>query len=381
MIISNRDSQKIVDRLIKILGKNINIMDTEGIIIGSGDKDRINTFHEVAKIAAVNMEEVIVTKEDAKKYKGCRIGVNLPLYHNGQVVGVVGITGEPKDVKGYGLIVKELVELMIQENERQKIELFQSRAKRSFAKELIKKHDNMDLSLLEHRAKLVDFSLDKERNVIVMSINNFQQYIIHNDLNEIMIQELKEKITGIISNVLDSDDIIFNLKEQVFILLKSKEENLYNYCDNICKSILEQLGVNMCVGIGSLCKNVEEYAKSYLLSCRVMEIGKRIDKAKNIYFLQDYKLQLLLQNIKIEDKNEFLNGLDEIILDKKNNEIVNTIKVYFENGMNINCTSKSLYVHRNTVIYRLNKAKEIFNMEINKPYECMLIYLAINLLL
>lgn len=380
MIISSRDSQKIVDRLIKILGKNINIMNKEGVIIASGDIDRINTFHEVAKIAAINMKEVIVTKEDVKKYMGCKIGVNLPLYYNGEVVGVVGITGEPKDVKGYGLIVKELVELMIQENERQKMELFQSRAKRSFAKELIKKHDNIDLNLLEHRAKLVDFNLHKERNVIVMSINEFSQYIIDNKLDEVMVQELKENITRVISSIIYSDDIAFNFKEQIFVLIKGKEENLYSYCENIHKAILDEFGVSMCIGIGGGCKAVEDYAQSYLQACRVMEIGKRVNKTKNIYFLKDYKLQLLLENIREEDKKEFLNGLDSIILDKKNNEIINTIKVYFENGMNINKTSEVLYVHRNTVIYRVNKAKEIFHMDISNPYECMIIYLSINIL-
>lgn len=381
MIISSRDSQKIVDRLIKILGKNINIMNKEGVIIASGDIDRINTFHEVAKIAAINMKEVIVTKEDVKKYMGCKIGVNLPLYYNGEVVGVVGITGEPKDVKGYGLIVKELVELMIQENERQKMELFQSRAKRSFAKELIKKHDNIDLNLLEHRAKLVDFNLHKERNVIVMSINDFSQYIIDNKLDEVMVQELKENITRVISGIIYSDDIAFNFKEQIFVLIKAKEENLYSYCESIHKVILDESGVSMCIGIGGSCKAVEDYAQSYLQACRVIEVGKRVNKAKNIYFLKDYKLELLLENIREEDKKEFLNGLDSIILDKKNNEIINTIKVYFENGMNINKTSEALYVHRNTVIYRVNKAKEIFNMDISNPYECMIIYLSINILL
>jgi len=49
--------------------------------------------------------------------------------------------------------------------------------------------------------------------------------------------------------------------------------------------------------------------------------------------------------------------------------------------MNINRAAEKLYVHRNTVIYRMNKAKEIFNMDISKPYECMIIYLSINLLL
>lgn len=381
MIISNRDSQKIVNRLIKILGKNINMMNKDGLIIASGDSDRINTFHEVARIAAVDMREVIVTKKDVKKYKGCKTGVNLPLYYNGEVIGVVGITGDPKEVKGYGLIVKELVELMIQENERQKMELFQSRAKRSFVKELIKKHDNIDLNLLEHRAKLVDFNLHKERNVIVMSINDFSQYIIDNKLDEVMVQELKENITNVISGIICSEDIAFNFKEQIFVLIKGKEENIYSYCNNIYKILLDEFGISMCIGIGGECKAVENYAQSYLQACRVMEIGKRVNKTKNIYFINDYKLQLLLESIREEDKKEFLNGVDKIILNKKNAEIINTIKIYFENGMNINRTAEKLYVHRNTVIYRVNKAKEIFNMDISNPYECMIIYLSINILL
>lgn len=49
-MLSHEDYQKIVNRLMNILGKNINIMDTKGVIIASGDSTRIGSFHEGAKL-------------------------------------------------------------------------------------------------------------------------------------------------------------------------------------------------------------------------------------------------------------------------------------------------------------------------------------------
>ena len=97
MILNKPECQKIVDRVISILGKNINIINSEGIIIASGDKSHVNSFHKGAKLAAFEKKEVIVEDKDLNSYEGCRKGVNLPIYHNDEVLGVVGITGEPSE--------------------------------------------------------------------------------------------------------------------------------------------------------------------------------------------------------------------------------------------------------------------------------------------
>ena len=121
MSLETYDAQKIVDRLMNILGKNINLINTEGIIIASGDKNRINTFHAAALTASIQRQNIIVDNANIESFEGSKPGVNIPIYNNNEVLGVVGITGEPVEVQGYGLVVKELVELMIQEEERKKL--------------------------------------------------------------------------------------------------------------------------------------------------------------------------------------------------------------------------------------------------------------------
>ena len=106
MTIETIETQNIVNRLINILGKNINIMNKDGTIIASGDKSRIGDFHGAAKDAIDQKSEVIVNENSQAKYAGSKAGVNIPIYYKGEALGVVGITCEPAEVKGYGLIVK-----------------------------------------------------------------------------------------------------------------------------------------------------------------------------------------------------------------------------------------------------------------------------------
>ena len=85
------ECQKIVDRVIIILGKNINIMNDQGIIIASGNENRIGTYHEAAKMAAHTKREIMV--ETDTRFVGCKKGINLPIYNGNEVIGVIGITG------------------------------------------------------------------------------------------------------------------------------------------------------------------------------------------------------------------------------------------------------------------------------------------------
>lgn len=63
-----------------IIGKNINIMDSRGVIIGSGDKERIDDVHEGAAIAIKQGTGFEITDEEAKNLHGVRPGINLPIF-------------------------------------------------------------------------------------------------------------------------------------------------------------------------------------------------------------------------------------------------------------------------------------------------------------
>lgn len=125
-------AQDIVDKTMKILGKNINIMDENGIIIGSGDKKRLNQFHEgAAKVIEENKKLEIYSK-DINHLAGAKPGINLPIEHNNKVIGVVGITGEPNEVSPYGEVIKMTVEMMLQQEFFIKRGTFGTPGKREF---------------------------------------------------------------------------------------------------------------------------------------------------------------------------------------------------------------------------------------------------------
>jgi carbohydrate diacid regulator len=387
MLMKMVDCQKIVNRLMNMLGNNINIMDESGLIVASGDKDRINTIHEAARIAIREKRNIIVNEDNIDKtYKGCKKGVNIPIFYNGQIIGVVGITGDPSTVEGYGVIVKELVELMIQEDERKRFELFQSRAIKSFAKELIKDHGEGDNDILSYRAQLVDFKFDVSRVVIVVDVCFFSSYLKdYGEQSEINIQMLKQDIVDLIGRLSSPGlDFVFNLTGNRFVILKSCKTNIEEYCKKIQEQLNQKYILKLDMGIGSICERLEDYNKSYILANKIVNIGEIINPQKNIHFVKDYKLQLLLSYLTKEQKEEYLENIGfsntPKNADSSLNDIFQSIKVYFENGMNIQATANKLFVHRNTINYRINKFEEIYGIDVTIPYNCMMVYIKINLI-
>ena len=80
MEITHAYAQNIVEKTIKILGRNINIMNSLGIIVGSGDKKRVDTYHQGAAEIIKTGEAMEITTEQANGLEGARPGVNLPIF-------------------------------------------------------------------------------------------------------------------------------------------------------------------------------------------------------------------------------------------------------------------------------------------------------------
>ncbi|GAA1696847.1 hypothetical protein GCM10009792_16030 [Microcella alkalica] len=89
-------AQRLVDQVGASIAHNVNLMDADGLIIGSRDPDRVGTPHEGAARAATSRRPVRISSAEATEF--VRPGVNLPLVVDGDVLGVVGVTGDPDEV-------------------------------------------------------------------------------------------------------------------------------------------------------------------------------------------------------------------------------------------------------------------------------------------
>ena len=82
-----------------VSGRTINIMAADGTILASTEKERIGTYHHGARLAAETGKPVIIDAENVSRYPGAKEGANLPILDNGQVIGVVGLYGEEKEIR------------------------------------------------------------------------------------------------------------------------------------------------------------------------------------------------------------------------------------------------------------------------------------------
>lgn len=109
-------ANKIVREVRRLIKENIIIINIQGVIIASTDIERIGQFHEGALRCAKQKKTVIITKEDERRLHGVKAGMNLPLLFHDEVIGVIGITGEPENISQYGEILRKMTELLIHEN-------------------------------------------------------------------------------------------------------------------------------------------------------------------------------------------------------------------------------------------------------------------------
>lgn len=106
-------AQEVVDQVIPSLAYNVNVMDAHGRIIGSADKTRVGTIHAGAKEALHRKKPVVIHR--GEESPGTKPGVNIPLYLDDRVVGVVGITGDPRKVETTAKVLVLTIELLIRQ--------------------------------------------------------------------------------------------------------------------------------------------------------------------------------------------------------------------------------------------------------------------------
>ncbi|MFB4314358.1 CdaR family transcriptional regulator [Actinomadura sp. 21ATH] len=116
-MIAGTDAQAIVDEIMRRLGRNVNLMDGRGVIIASGDRDRVGEEHDGAVRVLRSGAPVAVTGAEARSMRGTRAGVNLPVRIGAEIAGVVGVTGEPAEVGDLAGAVALMTELMITQQE------------------------------------------------------------------------------------------------------------------------------------------------------------------------------------------------------------------------------------------------------------------------
>lgn len=362
-MLDTKSSNAIVNRLSSVFDKDINIIGMDGIIIASSNIKRINTFHEGGRICINSNRNVIITESNTRLFRGCKPGVNLALRYRNQVVGAIGITGEEEEVLPYGPIIKELVEVILGELENTSKQQRGDRVIVKYIKEVIRGIEKEDLELYRSQGELLGINSNQEKRLVLLKVDGHVDF---------------ESLDEIIHRGCFNAEIIYcKLDDKTRVLVIPVKVEVSEWIRNRIEAIKSVVKERYTFCISDRCKRLEDYSREYKKLCKVQQL---CGAAPGIVWAKDYELQLMISGVAVEAKAIYLHKYESMNLTEKlkdESDIMHTIKVYFEKNMRLLETAQAMFVHKNTVAYRLNRFKESTGIDITKPLECSKIYLAI----
>lgn len=144
--------------------------------------------------------------------------------------------------------------------------------------------------------------------------------------------------------------------------------------------IYEQSQVSISFGIGKYAERVTDIPHCFHRAIEALRTGYLSKKSR---FIQSYRVKELIEMLRmIPEKNlklfyqNTLKGLADTT-DKEKMDLIQTLAVYLENHCQISETAKQLYIHRNTVTYRLEKCEEIMGRNVKNPNETLKLRIAL----
>lgn len=350
----------LVNEITNAINEEVIFTNEVGIIVASTDKSRIGNYHEGAYLSMKSQKVMVMTEQLSKRLQGVRKGIVLPIIIEGNPIGVVGITGDPKEVEPYGRIVQRMAELFIKEAIDQMTQERKALILEHFVFDWV--NGDVDIDVLFERSKFLNIDITKYKQIIS----------IHVELtNHISYKELSQ-----LKRLWDDDqDALFVRWGQGKIIvvdvgceqpvLERKIKNFINYSQSI-------LGKDVYVGVGQK-TNYDELHLSYQQAERAVLIARR---EKRVVFEEQLKFEMLQYSLDEKIKHQFISRtILPIIHDRT---LIETLQCWMEHHMSIQETAKALFIHKNTLYYRLQKIEQETNLDLNRLDHVVMLYIALK---
>lgn len=221
------------------------------------------------------------------------------------------------------------------------------------------------------------------RNLI---LDNLLPQDIHYQARKLKVDEEALRCVYIISAKTDDDkmvrdligglysaqggDVILNGDEETIVLIKCfKKSPGEDYTKQVADSIVSSLNTEAMipakVSYGSMTEDLRGVSRSYKEAKMAMDVGNIFNAERDVFAFTNLGIGRLIYQLPIPLCEMFLKeSFDGGVLDELDEESRNTIKIFYENNLNISETSRQLFVHRNTLVYRIEKIEKITGLDL-----------------
>ena len=167
-------------------------------------------------------------------------------------------------------------------------------------------------------------------------------------------------------------DFVININETDIALVKETKsdidrKDIENLASSIADTLSGEFYVHTVIGIGTTVNNLKNLAKSFKEAQTALEVGKAFDTEKTIISYDNLGIARLIYQLPTTLCETFLKEVFKRgSIENLDQETLFTIQRFFENNLNVSETSRKLFVHRNTLVYRLEKIKKITGLDLRE---------------
>ena len=183
-------------------------------------------------------------------------------------------------------------------------------------------------------------------------------------------KRIEEALAHIESCLQDASDMAVRMDDTHLVVVKfmDADETPLEFGHFLSQSLYEELGVKASIGIGCEMKSFLEIASSYRQASTAVRVSALFSSECKVHTYREYLLVKMLEDLPKDRLKEYMEqfyveSADEVFEDQ---DMMETAERFLENSLNISETSRDLFMHRNTLMYRLDKIERITGLNIRK---------------
>jgi len=206
---------------------------------------------------------------------------------------------------------------------------------------------------LDKRNKVFRFDNGTKKAVATIRTQSIPEYPVSE-----VLKNLFHDMKDFVITTLDNSDtvIILTVKEDFESMLLSAVSTLE-----------EQLMVSVKASIGRYFTLLEEAKNSYITSLKAFDIGSLYREGYAVYNYNNMGIARLFHDIPVQKLEYFIEEtITSDIYDQIDDETIKTMQAFFENNLNISETARKMYLHRNTLVYRIEKFNKLTGLDVQK---------------
>lgn len=346
------------------IGHSVNVMSPDGLIIASGEPQRIGSQHEAARLVAERGQPLVIEVADAHGYPGARPGVNLPVTVGGRLAAVVGISGSPDEVAQFADLVCMTAELMLEQAAL--LEAGQHR-RRQIEETLLAACEGKTVPAVWFE----QLGIDVQRRRIAVIVEATTQLAVDQVLVPLL-PSIEQRHKTALPVRLSPRQLL------VFLDFENRLEVEYrqNSAVELRRLLILPDREDIRLAVGQPFSG--RFHVGYQSARATLEVGRRKAPAKRTLYYDEFRIGVLWHSLVPEWQHDDIQAPVEALLRERQGELyLKTLIRFIDCDGQVQWCAEQLHVHPNTVRYRLRRVHSVTGLSPFLLRELLILQLAL----